>query len=47
MYLFGSVLRSFFAKYVSLNNVTETVVRNDRGEEFARWPVTIGTRTTL
>ena len=47
MVLFGSVLEEFFSKYVSLNNLTETVVRSDRGIEIARWPVRMGTRPKL
>jgi type VI secretion system protein ImpG len=47
MYLFGSVLDEFFSKYVSVNNLTETVVRSDRGIELARWPVRMGTRPRL
>lgn len=44
MYLFGSVLEEFFAKYVSINNLTETVVRSDTELEVGRWPVRMGTR---
>jgi type VI secretion system protein ImpG len=44
MFAFGSVLEEFFSKYVSVNNLTETVVRSDRGIEIARWPVRMGTR---
>jgi type VI secretion system protein ImpG len=47
MYLFGSVLEEFFSKYVSVNNLTETVVRSDRDIEIARWPVRMGTRPRL
>jgi type VI secretion system protein ImpG len=47
MYLFGSVIREFFRKYVSLNNMIETVVKSDSGEEVARWPVMMGRRPTL
>jgi type VI secretion system protein ImpG len=47
MYLFGSVLEEFFSKYVSINNLTETVVRSDRDIEIARWPVRMGTRPSL
>jgi type VI secretion system protein ImpG len=42
--LLGAVLERFFARYVTLNSFTETVVRSlDRGE-VARWPATIGNR---
>lgn len=44
MYLFGSVLEQFFSKYVSVNNLTETVVRSDTDIEIGRWPVRMGTR---
>ncbi len=47
MFLFGSVLEEFFSKYVSINNLTETVVRSDRDIEIARWPVRMGTRPNL
>jgi type VI secretion system protein ImpG len=47
MYLFGSVLEEFFSKYVSINNLTETVVRSNRDIEIARWPVRMGTRPRL
>ena len=47
MYLFGSVLEEFFSKYVSINNLTETVVRSNRDIEIARWPVRMGTKPRL
>ncbi len=47
MYLFGSVLEQFFAKYVSINNLTETVVRSDADIEVGRWPVRMGTRPAV
>ena len=47
MFLFGSILEEFFSKYVSINNLTETVVRSDRDIEIARWPVRMGTRPTV
>ena len=47
MYLFGSVLDEFFSKYVSVNNLTETVVRSDADVEIVRWPVRMGTRPRL
>lgn len=46
-FLLGAVLDHFFAKYVSINSFTETVVRAvDRGE-IARWPVRTGRRHAL
>jgi type VI secretion system protein ImpG len=46
-FLLGAVLERFFAKYVSMNAFTETVVRTvDRGE-LIRWPVRTGRRQLL
>lgn len=46
-FLLGAVLEHFFAKYVSLNSFTETVVRTvDRGEVM-RWPMRGGRRQLL
>ena len=45
--LLGSVLEQFFARYVSINTFTETVIEStDRGE-IMRWPARIGTRQTI
>ncbi len=47
VFLLGSVLERFFARYVSLNSFTETVARTvDRGE-IARWPARVGNRTLI
>ncbi len=47
VFLLGSVLEEFFARYVSMNSFTETVLRtHDRGE-VARWPARIGQRPRL
>jgi type VI secretion system protein ImpG len=47
VFVLGMVLAQFFARYVSINSVTETVVRTtDRGEVI-RWPMTIGRRHVL
>jgi type VI secretion system protein ImpG len=46
-FLLGAVLEQFFARYVSINSFTETVVRTtDRGEVI-RWPARIGARHIL
>jgi type VI secretion system protein ImpG len=46
-FLIGAVLEQFFAKYVSINAFTETVVKTlDRGEVM-RWPIRIGRRHRL
>ncbi len=47
VFLLGAVLERFFAKYVSINSFTETVVKTvDRGEVM-RWPIRIGQRHIL
>jgi type VI secretion system protein ImpG len=47
IFVLGMVLSEFFAKYVSINSFTETVIKTvDRGEVM-RWPMTIGRRHTL
>ena len=47
VFLLGAVLEEFFARYVSMNSFTETVVRTvDRGE-ITRWPARIGRRQIL
>ena len=43
----GSVLDRFFAKYVSVNAFTQTVVESVQRGEIMRWPVRIGSRRTL
>jgi len=40
-------LDAFFAKYVSINSFTETVVRTVDHGEVMRWPARIGRRHTL
>ncbi len=45
--LLAAVLDRFFAKYVSINAFTETVMRSpDRGEVM-RWPMRLGSRAVL
>jgi type VI secretion system protein ImpG len=46
VFLLGAVLEQFFAKYVSINSFTETVVTTPEGEVI-RWPARIGRRHTL
>ncbi len=45
-FLFGSVLERFFAKYVSINSFTETVLLSERGE-IKRWKAHPGMRDVL
>ena len=42
MFLLGSVLERFFAKYVSINSFTETVLRSIQRGEIMRWPASLG-----
>lgn len=45
-FLFGAVLEQFFAKYVSINSFTETVLMSERGE-IKRWVARPGARDVL
>lgn len=44
VFLLGSVLERFFAKYVSINSFTETVLRSAQRGEIMRWPPRLGRR---
>ncbi|WP_089727418.1 type VI secretion system baseplate subunit TssF [Candidatus Thiosymbion oneisti] len=46
VFLLGSVLERFFARYAAINSFTETVLKTGRGE-MMRWPATIGRRQIL
>lgn len=46
-FILGAVLEQFFAKYVSLNSFTETVVRSKQRGEIVRWPTRMGIRQIL
>jgi type VI secretion system protein ImpG len=46
-YLLGSVLDRFFARYVSINSFTETVLRSQSRGEINRWTTQWGVRPTL
>ena len=46
-FVLGAVLEQFFAKYVSLNSFTETVVRTKQRGEIVRWPTRMGIRHIL
>lgn len=46
-FLLGSVMQHFFARYVSINSFTETVLRTLERNEVARWPARLGMRQTL
>jgi type VI secretion system protein ImpG len=47
VFVLGGVLEQFFAKYVSLNSFTETVIRTQQRKEIMRWPAQIGKRQIL
>jgi type VI secretion system protein ImpG len=47
VYLLGAVLEQFFARYVSINSFTETVLRTTQRQEVMRWPTRIGRRHVL
>ncbi len=47
IFLFGSVLERFLAKYASINSFTETVIASPQRGEVMRWPIQTGTRPTL
>ena len=46
-FLLGAVLDRYFARYVSINSVTETVLRSNNRGEINRWTPSWGTRPTL
>lgn len=41
-FLFGQVLEEFFAKYVSINSFTQTVLHSAERGELMRWPPRLG-----
>jgi type VI secretion system protein ImpG len=47
VFTLGGVLEQFFAKYVSLNSFTETVIRTKQRGEVIRWPARMGIRQIL
>jgi len=44
IFVLGAVLAHFFARYVSINSFTETVIISQRRGEVMRWPSLIGKR---
>ena len=46
-FLLASVMQQFFARYVSVNSFTETVLRTLERNEVARWPARLGKRQIL
>lgn len=47
VYLLGSVLDHFFARYASINSFTELVLQTTPRNEVYRWPLRMGRRQTL
>jgi type VI secretion system protein ImpG len=47
VFILGAVLEQFFAKYVSLNSFTETVIKTLQRGEIIRWPAQKGRRPTI
>jgi type VI secretion system protein ImpG len=47
VFIFGAVLEQFFAKYVSLNSFTETVIRTQQRGQIMVWPAQVGKRQIL
>jgi type VI secretion system protein ImpG len=46
-FLLGAVLEQFFAKYVSINSFTQTVLETAQRGQVMRWPAKIGRRAIL
>lgn len=44
VFILGAVLERFFAKYISINSFTETVLTTKQRGEIMRWPARIGGR---
>ena len=42
IFILGSILQEFFAKHVSVNSFTETVILSEQRGEVMRWPAKIG-----
>jgi len=47
VFVLGVVLEQFFAKYVSLNSFTETIIKTRQRGEIMRWPAQMGKRQIL
>jgi len=47
VFLLGAVLERFFAKYVSINSFSETVLKSVQRKEITRWPARLGRRPAL
>ncbi len=47
VFILGAVLEQFFAKYVSLNSFTETVIKTQQRAQIMVWPAQVGKRQIL
>jgi type VI secretion system protein ImpG len=47
MFVLGAVLEQFFARYVSLNSFTETVIKSQQRGDIVRWPARVGKRQLI
>jgi type VI secretion system protein ImpG len=47
VFILGAVLEQFFAKYVSLNSFTETVIKTQQRAQIMVWPAQVGRRQIL
>jgi type VI secretion system protein ImpG len=47
VFLLGAVLSRFFAKHVTINSFTETVLKSPQRGEIMRWPAETGRRAAL
>jgi len=47
IFILGTVIEQFFARYVSLNSFTETVVKSQQRGEIMRWKPQIGRRQLI
>ncbi len=43
----GAVLEQFFARYVSINSFTETIISTQQRKEIMRWPAQMGRRPII
>jgi type VI secretion system protein ImpG len=47
VFLLGAILERFFAKYVSMNSFTQTVIKTVERGEIMRWPLRTGQQRVL
>ena len=47
VFLLGAILDQFFARYVSINSFTQTIIKTEERGEIMRWPLRTGQRHVL